>query len=301
MNADELARQISPPGDVVLVAVGPTASGKTALAIELARRFDGEVIGADSVQVYRRFDLGSGKPTAEERAQAPHHLIDCADAREPLNAGTFAHLAREAIEAVKARGKVPVVCGGSYLWVKATLGGLIEAAGSSPEIRQRHEEEAKTHGRAALHARLLEVDPAMAAQIEPNNLVRVSRALEVFEMTGERMSELQARHRARPPLYRSRLLGLRWPREELARRVAARSARWLADGWLDEVRGLRDDGYAATRAMGSVGYRQVLDHLEGRLDRELLDEAINQATRVFIRRQMTWLRDEPVAWLAPEP
>lgn len=298
MTDERRADQVPPPGEgEVLVVVGPTASGKTALAIALARRFGGEVVGADSVQVYRRFDVGSGKPTAAERALAPHHLIDVADALHPLNAGSFADLARSAIDDILARGRVPVLCGGTFLWVKATLHGLIEAAPASPGVRQRHQELAEREGRAALHARLAEVDPVSAGRLNPNDLVRVGRALEVFEVTGERLSDLMARHQKQPPRYRFRLLGVRRERDELHARIAARTAAWLAEGWVNEVRALRDDGYGESRPMGSVGYRQVLDHIEGRLDAASLADEINRATRVFVRRQMTWLRDEPVAWL----
>ncbi len=292
-----VARSGGSDEDELLVVVGPTASGKTALAIELARRLDGEVIGVDSVQVYRRFDLGSGKPDAAERARAPYHLVDCVDPMAPLDAGQFGELARAAIADVRSRGRRVVLCGGTYLWVKATVEGLVEAAPASAAIRQRHADEAREHGAAWLHERLAAVDPACAARLHPNDHVRVSRALEVHELTGERLSALQARHQSRPPLFRTRMVGLSWPRPVLSARIAARTADWLARGWVDEVRMLCADGYRDSRAMGSVGYRQVLEHLDGRLSSSALGPAIDQATRVFVRRQMTWLRDEPVQWL----
>ncbi|RYE93571.1 MAG: tRNA (adenosine(37)-N6)-dimethylallyltransferase MiaA [Myxococcales bacterium] len=283
--------------DELLVVVGPTASGKTALAIELARRFDGEVIGVDSVQVYRRFDLGSGKPDAAERARAPYHLVDVVDPLAPLDAGSFGEMARATIAAVRARGRRPVLCGGTFLWVKATVEGLADAAPASAAVRERLAAEASAHGAAALHERLAAVDPVSAARLHPNDVLRVSRALEVHELTGERLSELHARHQSRPPLFRTRLVGLAWPRDVLGARIAARTAGWLSAGWVDEVRALCADGYRDSRAMGSVGYRQVLDHVEGRLPASDLALAIDRATRVFVRRQMTWLRDEPVQWL----
>jgi tRNA dimethylallyltransferase len=288
-----------PASDELLVVVGPTASGKTGLSIALSEALGGEVVGADSVQVYRRFDIGSGKPTEAERASARHHLIDIADADEPIDAARFARLADEAIADIRARGRTPIVCGGTFLWVKALLQGLAEGAPASPEIRERHRELAERDGRAALHAMLAAVDPASAARLNPNDLLRVSRALEVHELTGEPLSEIHARHQFAGARYRHRLIGLGHPREALAARIAARTDAWLSGGWLDEVRGLCDAGYGETRAMASVGYRQVREHLAGALSAEALPEAINRATRVFVRRQLTWLRDEPVTWLEP--
>ncbi|MCU0655018.1 MAG: tRNA (adenosine(37)-N6)-dimethylallyltransferase MiaA [Polyangiaceae bacterium] len=287
----------APEPGTLLAVVGPTASGKTELAIALARRFQGEILNVDSVQIYRHFDLGSGKPSIAERAQAPHHLLDFADPLDPLNAGAFAALAQEKIDEIRGRGRLPILCGGTYLWVKATLEGLIEVPPASPAIRQRHQDLVASEGAAALHAELARTDPAMATQIHPNNVVRTSRALEVFELTGERMSDLFARHQAAGPRHRCQLLGLRWPRELLAARIAARTDRWLQLGWRQEVLRLRGLGYGTSRPMGSVGYQQVQDAIEGRLPERGLAEAINQATRVFVRRQMTWLRDEPVRWL----
>ena len=293
-----LAAQVEPGDeDELLVVVGPTASGKTALAIELARRLDGEVIGADSVQVYRRFDLGSGKPDAAERGRAPYHLIDCVDPLAPLDAGRFGVLARETIAQVRARGRRAVLCGGTFLWVKAVVEGLADVAPVSPVLRQRLADEAREHGAAALHERLRTLDPVSAARLHPNDVLRVSRALEAHELTGERLSELHARHQARAPLFRTRLVGLAWPRETLSARITDRTAGWLAGGWVEEVRTLCTDGYRDSRAMGSVGYRQVLDHLEGRLPEAELAPTIDRVTRVFVRRQMTWLREAPVRWL----
>lgn len=279
--------------------MGPTASGKTALAIDLAERWGGEVIGADSVQVYRRFDIGSGKPTAAERARCPHHLVDIADARSPLDAGRFVALADEAIAAVQARGRPAIVCGGTFLWVLALLHGLAEAAPASDEIRARHKQMADEQGRPALHRMLAEIDPASAERLNPNDLVRVSRALEVFELTGQTLSSLQAQHGFKQARYRHRLVGVLRARSELEARIAARTKAWLEQGWVDEVRGLLDDGYRETRAMTSVGYRQVVEHIDGKLPWGELAFRIDQATRVFVRRQRTWLRDRPVTWLAP--
>jgi tRNA dimethylallyltransferase len=292
------AATVPPPdGDELLVVVGPTASGKTDLAVALAERFGGEVIGADSVQVYRGFDVGSGKPTAEERARAPHHLVDVADPLEPFDAQRFADLADRAILDVRARHRVPIVCGGTYLWVRALVHGLAPAPPADAEVRARHAALAEAEGRPALHARLAAVDPESAARLAPNDLVRVSRSLEVWELSGKPQGQWFAEHGFRRSRYRARLLGVRRDRDEIDARIAARTARWLAAGWIEEVRSLVARGFGGARAMGSVGYRQVKDHVDGRLDAEALPDAIVRATRIFVRRQRTWLRDEPVTWV----
>jgi tRNA dimethylallyltransferase len=286
------------PGEL-LVVVGPTASGKTELAIALAERFGGEIVGADSVQVYRRFDVGSGKPSAAERARAPYHLVDAADARAPIDAARFAEMAEEVIADIASRGHVVIVCGGTFLWVRALLFGLADAAPSSPEVRARHVEIAEHEGRGALHAQLALVDAASAARLAPNDLVRVSRALEVFELTGARLSDVQALHGFREARHAFRLVGAQREKPELEARIAARTRMWLDAGWADEVRALLDEGYGDTRPMGSVGYRQVADYVRGALPLAELADAIDRATRVFVRRQRTWLRDEPVLWMTP--
>jgi tRNA dimethylallyltransferase len=281
----------------VLAVVGPTASGKTELAIRLAETLGGEIVGADSVQIYRHFDLGSGKPTAEEQARARHHLIDALDPLDPTDAARFAELARAAIDDVRARGKRPIVCGGTFLWVKALLYGLADAPPASAEIRERHRTLAEKEGRPALHALLQKVDPVIAARLHPNDLVRVSRALEVHELTGEQMSVWQARHGFAHAQIPARLVGLRVEPEELTRRIAARVEGWLAAGWRDEVQSLVDRGYGEARAMGSVGYREVRASLIERMPPDDLAASIVRSTRIFARRQRTWLHHADVTWL----
>ncbi|HTJ85583.1 MAG TPA: tRNA (adenosine(37)-N6)-dimethylallyltransferase MiaA [Polyangiaceae bacterium] len=283
----------------LLVVVGPTASGKTALSLELAERFGGEIVGADSVQIYRRFDLGSAKPTAEERARVPHHVIDVADPLEPMDAGRFVELADAAIRDVRARGKVPIVVGGTFLWVKALVSGLAVAAPRDDGVRARHAEIAHNEGRSRIHAMLAAVDPDAARRLAENDLVRTSRALEVFELTGKPMSEWQREHAFGDRRYEARLVGVHRERDELDRRIEARTAELLSRGFVDEVRALLADGYAGARAMGSVGYREVKAHLEGAIEADALHREIVKSTRVFVRRQRTWLRDADVSWLVP--
>jgi tRNA dimethylallyltransferase len=284
-------RDLEPVEGVMWVVVGPTASGKSELAMRLAERWGGEIVSADSVQVYRYFDLGSGKPTAADHARARHHLVDVREPDDPLDAATFTTLADEAIADIRARGRLPIVCGGTFLWVKALVQGLAEGAPADPTIRERHRALADAEGRAALHAHLAEIDPESAATLAPNDFVRVSRALEVFEITGKRLSEWHREHRFATTRHRHQLLRTALAPGELDARIRTRAAAWLEAGWVDEVRALLAHGFGETRAMSSVGYRELRDHVEGRLDTsELLDRVV-QKTRIFARRQRTWLRD----------
>ncbi|MEZ4309313.1 MAG: tRNA (adenosine(37)-N6)-dimethylallyltransferase MiaA [Polyangiaceae bacterium] len=274
--------------------VGPTASGKTELALRLAERFGGEIVGADSVQIYRGFDIGSGKPTAEEMARAPHHLVSVADPLVPIEASRFAEMAEEAVRAIRGRGRIPIVCGGTFLWVKALVWGLAPMPGADPELRREHEEIALREGRAGLHARLRAVDPESAGRLSPNDFVRVSRALEVLSLSGKTMSDWQREHGFREVRHKARLVGVHRAPGELDERIARRTEAWLRGGWIEEVRGLVAGGFEGARAMGSVGYREVLAHVRGALPAEELAPAIVRSTRVFVRRQRTWLRDQPV-------
>ena len=284
------------PGDL-LVVVGPTASGKTALAVEIAERLGGEVVSADSVQVYREFDTGSGKPTAEELERAPHHMVSILDPLDPIDASSWAERASHAVDEVRARGRVPIVCGGTFLWVKALLFGLAQMPAASQKVRDRLRETAEHEGRPALHARLQAIDPESAARLHPNDLVRVSRALEVWELTGRPLSALQGEHAFARVRHRARLVAVACDAATLTDRIRARAHGWLASGWIEEVEKLLARGYGDARAMGSVGYAQVRSMLAGELARDELETAIVRATRVFARRQRTWLNHADVVWL----
>lgn len=293
-----IAQRVSPPDDdELLVVVGPTASGKSALAMALCERFDGELVGADSVQIYRHFDIGSGKPSVSDRERVPHHLVDVAEPDDPYDAARYVAVADVAIADIRARGRVPVICGGTFLWVKALLHGLAPSAPKDPTVRVEHDAFVEAHGRPALHARLAAVDPRSAERLAPNDFVRVSRSLEVYETTGKTQTAWHEEHRFDEIRHRARLIGVQHARDELDARIERRTSGWLAGGWLDEVEDLIARGYRHTRAMESVGYRQVRDHLDGQLPRSELDASIVRATRIFVRRQRTWLRDQPVTWL----
>jgi len=288
----------------LLCICGPTASGKTDLAMALCERIGGEVISADSVQIYRHFDIGSGKPSPEERARVPHHLIDALNPRKAVDAIAYARLAASAIAEVRARGNVPVLAGGTYFWVRALVMGLVEAPAASPDIRAKHHAIVLEQGRAALYAELAKVDRASATRLHPNDVVRVSRALEVYELSGRPMSEWHRAHGFREKKIDASLVAIRFEKSELTRRITSRVDAWLAGGWLDEVRSLIERGYGGARAMGSVGYKEVHafvtsagDNAESPEAREALRNRIIQATRIFARRQQTWLNHAPVEWL----
>ncbi|HEX3775039.1 MAG TPA: tRNA (adenosine(37)-N6)-dimethylallyltransferase MiaA [Polyangiaceae bacterium] len=287
--------------DRLWVVVGPTASGKTALAVELCEAHDGEIVSADSVQVYRHFDVGSGKPSAEERARARQHLIDVIEPNEPMDAARFTELAELAIAEIRGRGKRPIVCGGTFLWVRALLHGLVPAPPADAALRARHQARVNEVGRAGLHADLGRVDPEAARRLAPNDFVRVSRALEVFELTGVRMSDWQAAHGFKTSRHEARLLGVRREKAELDQLILARCRAMLAAGWVAEATRLLQAGYAETRPFSSVGYKQIAQALsrEEPIDLAELELAIFRATRVFARRQRTWLRDQPIEWLTP--
>ncbi len=282
--------------------VGPTASGKSALALELAQRDGAEIVSADSVQIYRHLDIGSAKPTPSEMGGVRHHLLDCADPRQAIDARRFVELADAAIEDIVSRDRPVVVCGGTFLWVRALLYGLAEAPPADPRIRERHRELAERFGRPYLHDLLARVDPECHRRLGENDFVRVSRALEVHELSGRRLSDIQAEHGFRTPRYEASLCGVERSRSELYTRIEARTREMFRRGFVAEVRGLLAKGLGDARPLRSVGYRQVVEavlggeSLEGdALDR--LEQRVAQATRSFVRHQMTWLRDQPVRWV----
>jgi tRNA dimethylallyltransferase len=281
----------------IIAIVGPTASGKTELAMQLCERLSGEIISVDSVQVYREFNIGSGKPNAEEQSQARHHLIDCVSPDEPMDAASFVRAADVAITEIRSRGKAPILCGGTFLWMKALLQGLAEAPEASPEVRAKHHAIVQEYGRERLHAMLAERDPKSAARLHPNDALRVGRALEVLELTGRTMSELQEAHGFKTTRHNAKIFARTHEKDVLTHRIEARAKAWLETGWIEETEALIAKGYGSTRPMTSVGYRDVHSYLSGTLPKEDLLPQIVQSTRIFARRQRTWLNHEPVTWV----
>ena len=289
---------IAPP---LIVLLGPTASGKTELALQLAEAFDGEIIGADSRQVYRGLDIGSAKPTPAQQARAPHHLIDAAEPDEPFSLADFLQLARAAIDDVHSRGRLPLLVGGTGQYITAlTEGWSAPEVPPDPALRAELEAFAARHGAPALFERLRAADPEAAAFVDERNLRRVIRALEVIEITGQPFS---AQRRRIPPPWRIRQFGLTLERERLYARADGRIGQMVEAGFVEEVRGLLGRGYGRhLPSMSALGYRELCDHL---LDGVPLDAALEQtrfATHDFIRRQYTWFRghDRDVTWLDAE-
>lgn len=276
----------------LIAIVGPTAVGKTARGIELAQRLGGEVVSADSRQVYRGMDIGTAKPTPAERAAVPHHLLDVVDPNEEFSLATYLDLARHAIADITARGRVPLVVGGTGQYLAALLEGWqVPRVPPQPALRAELEQEARDRGAAALHARLAQVDPSAAAAIPRDNVRRVIRALEVYRVTGQPISIQQTR---RPPPYAITTIWLRRPREELYARIDARVDAMIAAGLLEEVRELRARGYAwELPAMSSLGYIQFRPYFEGRATVAECVQRLKYDTHAFARRQDSWFRRLP--------
>ncbi len=276
--------------DAVLL-LGPTASGKTALAMALAQATPIEIVSIDSALVYRGLDIGSAKPSAAERVAVPHHLIDIREPDQPYSAADFVRDAVPLVAAIRARGRLPLIVGGTMLYAKALREGLSSLPPADPAVRERLEQEAAVLGWPALHARLAELDPVTAQRLAPADSQRIQRALEVFELTGRPLAGLLAAP-SRPPLALATIALVPGDRAQLHRRIEQRFDAMLAAGFLDEVRQLMACGYLHPDlpAMRSVGYRQAWEHLErGTPFREFRAAGI-AATRQLAKRQLTWLR-----------
>lgn len=270
--------------------VGPTASGKTAVALELGRRRPVEIVSVDSMQVYRGLDIGTAKPTAEQRACVPHHMVDVLEPGERCNVARFCRMAMRAVADIRARGRRPLLVGGSALYMKGLIWGLMEAPPRDAELRRRLEDELRTQGNEALHGRLARLDPGAARRIHPNDVQRLVRALEVCELTARPISDRQRQFAGEPRLPHS-IVGLRWPRRRVYARIDARVERMMADGLLAEVRAVR--ARLGPQARQALGYKELTEHLDGRLALPEAVEQIKRNTRRFAKHQLTWLRHFP--------
>jgi tRNA dimethylallyltransferase len=284
----------------LLIICGPTASGKTAVAVEICLALGGEVVSADSMQIYRGMDIGTAKPKPEEARGVAHHLLDIAEPGEAYSVATYRERAIEAIEDIFARGRTPVVCGGTGLYIDALTRPLGFSAQGDESVRKPLEEIASREGgRERLHAMLREVDPQSADRLHVNDVRRVIRALEIFQLTGKTLSEQRALDSGREGAYRGRLVGLSWPREELYARIDRRVDQMMADGLVKEVEALLSGGLCGrATAMQGIGYKEVARALAGECAMAEAVERVKQATRNYAKRQLTWFRrDERVTWI----
>lgn len=281
----------------LLVIVGPTAVGKTEAAIRLAEQIDGEIVSADSRQIYRFMDIGTAKPTPDQRVRIQHHLIDVVDPDEVLSLAQYQAAAYAAIDDILARGKQPLLVGGTGLYIKAVVEGLrIPAVPPDPALREELEARAAAPGgKQALYAELKQIDPAAAQRIDPRNVRRTIRALEVCRLSGSRFSELG---RAQPPPYRVIRFGLTLPRPELYARIDARIEAMIAAGLVDETRRLAERYDRSLPSMSGLGYRQIGTHLNGECSLDEAVAAIQRDTRRFVRHQANWFRltDRRIKW-----
>ena len=283
----------------LICIVGPTAIGKTETAIQLAQHLDAEIVSLDSRQIYRGMDIGTAKPTPDQQRAVPHHLIDCVEVDQPFSVAEYQRLADTAIAEIQERGKRTMAVGGAGLYFRGIIDGLFDGPGADAEIRAKLQREADEHGNVALHERLRRCDPEAANRVHPNNLVRVIRALEVYELTGKPISAFQQQWETNEPRYPFRAFGLNMPREVLYRRIEDRVDQMVEIGLIEEVKWLLDQGYPRNCiAMQSFGYKELIDYLDGM---RTFDEAISllkQNTRQFAKRQLTWFRNDPrIEWL----
>jgi tRNA dimethylallyltransferase len=283
----------------IVVICGPTASGKSTAALELAQHFGAEIINADSMQVYRYMDIGTAKPSRDERRLVRHHLIDILYPDEEFSAALFREEARQAITEVNARGKKAMVVGGTGLYIKVLTAGLIRGGEVDPAIRSRLQAETRDKGREGIYTHLQQVDPATAARLHPHDTYRIVRALEVYERTGRPISALRQRHLFQEEPYEALKIGLMPEREDLYQRIDARVDAMIRQGFREEVQRLVELGYAPfLKAMQSLGYKQMSAHLRKEYDLAEAIRLIKRDTKRYAKRQITWFKaDTKIHWV----
>ncbi len=288
------------PAQIIAAIVGPTASGKSAVAIDIARRLDGEIVSADSMMVYRGLDIGTAKPPEALRRQVPHHMINIVEPTEDFSAAQYQPLARAAIYDITARGRLPLITGGTGLYVSAALDDMsFPATDATNATRQKLQMDADELGAYQMHKRLAEVDPSAAMSIHPNNVRRTIRALEVYELTGRKFSEAAGSFKKRRYVNDTVTIGIAYPKDELMRRIDVRTIKMIERGWVKEAETLFYGGRSISRTAGqALGYRELRDHLMGLASLEQTVERIRLATRHYAKRQMTWFKaDLRIEWV----
>lgn len=293
--------------DQIIVIVGPTAVGKTSLSIKLAQKFDGEIISGDSMQVYKKLDIGTAKVSDQEAQGVPHHLIDIKGLNESYSASDFKHQARQCIHDITSRGKLPIVVGGTGLYIESLLYDVSHGGKADPDydFRKQMEDLAQERGRDYVWERLKDIDPDAAEKIHPNNLVRIIRALEVYHVTGEKFSSFQKERQDKNEVYDAYIIGLNTDRTLLYDRINQRVDLMMDQGLLDEVKYLFDHSSPDAESRRGIGYRELIDYLDGSKDLDQALADIKQNSRHYAKRQLTWFRNRtPVtAWydLVQEP
>jgi len=283
---------------MLLCILGPTAVGKTEIAIRIALRIGGEIVSVDSRQIYRNMNIGTAKPTPEQLKLVPHHVIDCVSPDEYFSVANYQKLADEAIKQISDRGKVPILVGGSGMYFRAVVDGLFDGPDADKALRKQLRLEAEEYGIQHLYERLKIIDPKAASNIHHNDLLRIIRALEVFELSGNRISDMQQQWNNGEPRYKFLAFGLDRPRQELYKRIESRVDQMMADGLLDEVHSL--SGYSRElQSMKCLGYKELLAYLDGKCELNEAVKLIKQNSRHFAKRQLTWFRkDKRINWVS---
>jgi tRNA dimethylallyltransferase len=288
-----------PSEPLLVVVLGPTGSGKTALSLALAERFEGEIVNCDSVAMYREFEIGTAKPTPDARARVPHHLLDIVDPAGYITAGEYTRRAREVLQEIKSREAVPIVVGGTGLYLRALLEGLSPGPQRSEELRVRLRRRAEEKGSAYLHRILHRLDPAAAAKIHANDVPKLVRAIEICLVSRAKLTEMWQQGRNPLPGFRIVRIGLDPDREGLYQRINQRAQRMFASGLVEETRALLAKHGETARPLAALGYKQAVHLIRGEINHDTAVRAAQQAHRNYAKRQMTWFRREPdVTWLS---
>jgi tRNA dimethylallyltransferase len=284
----------------IVIVGGPTGSGKTAFSIEIAKRLGAEIVNADSMQVYRGMDIGTAKPTVDERRGIPHHLLDVVNPDEDFNAALYRTKAVPVIREICARGKVGIVVGGTGLYIRGLMGGLLTCPSENSEVREKLRKEAQESGSETLYNRLSVIDPEAAGEIHPNDLLRIIRALEIFTLSKRRPSELAKEHAFRQRDLLALMICLFMEREELYKRLDKRSEDMVSDGLKEETELLLEKGYSTElKPMKAIGYRHMIAHLRNGVSMQDTLDLMKRDTRRYAKRQMTWFRSEASAvWMS---